>query len=356
MAADKALEQAKQPPNRLTYTGQVPVRLDAFVAGALAHLSRMRAQAFIAEGRVLVNGRVARASTRLASGDVVEVDEQTSQPASRPVGALAGEEQSPSQSLAVVFEDEQMLVVNKPTGLVVHPAPGQHGPTLVELLLARAPALAELPGPATGRWPGLVHRLDKETSGLLLVAKTPQALLRLSEQFQARTVVKRYLALLHGQLPLKEGAIEAPIGRDPRQRQRMAVVARGGRAAETLFWVEREFARFTLAKVQILTGRTHQIRVHFAAIGHPVAGDTRYGPTQGHASAPNHATLHGPQPPRLFLHAQEVQVRHPTTGELLAFTALLPADLQGFLETLLPEASSEGLSSSVSDDQAQDVV
>jgi 23S rRNA pseudouridine1911/1915/1917 synthase len=305
---------------RLTYTGEPGQRVDAFVARALPHLSRMRVQALIERGLVRVNQRAVRASTRLVRGDEVEVVE-LAQRAPEPVsGAAAG------GPLEVVFEDEQVLVVNKPPGLVVHPAPGYTGQTLVDLLLARDPSLARLSKPSEGRWPGIVHRLDKDTSGLLIVAKTPEALTLLSQQFQARSVVKRYLALLDGRLPLKEGAIEAPIGRDPRRRVRMAVVAQGGRQAQTLFWVEREYARFTLARVQILTGRTHQIRVHFAAIGHPVAGDTLYGHGQT------------PQPPRVFLHAAEVRFVHPATGESLGFTSALPADLQEFLRTLEPEA------------------
>ncbi len=303
---------------RLTYTTEPGERLDKFVASALPHLSRARVQALIEQGQVRVNQRPAKASTRLVSGDEVEVLEPV-QPVPPAFSAL--EQQFP---LEIVFEDEQVLVVNKPPGLVVHPAPGHPGQTLVDLLLAHDPALANLSSPSEGRWSGIVHRLDKDTSGLLLVAKTPQAQARLTQQFQVRSVVKRYLALLDGQLPLKEGAIEAPIGRDPRQRHRMAVVAQGGRQAQTLFWVEREYARFTLARVQILTGRTHQIRVHFAAIGHPVAGDALY----GHAQTP--------QPPRLFLHAMEVQFTHPTTGELVACSAPLPADLQGFLDGLEP--------------------
>ncbi|HEY7125145.1 MAG TPA: RluA family pseudouridine synthase [Ktedonobacterales bacterium] len=304
---------------RLSYTDGEGERVDKFVASALPHLSRVRVQALIEQGQVQVNQRPARASTRLVSGDVVEVVE-TAQRA--PVPRSSSEEGFP---LEVVFEDEQVLVVNKPPGLVVHPAPGYAGMTLVDLLLARHPSLAQMSNPSEGRWPGIVHRLDKDTSGLLIVAKTSEALTLLSQQFQERQVVKRYLALLDGRLSLKEGAIEAPIGRDPRQRHRMAVVAQGGRQAQTLFWVEREFARFTLAKVQILTGRTHQIRVHFAAIGHPVAGDALYGHVQT------------PQPPRMFLHALEVQFTHPTTGELVVRTAPLPADLQAFLQALGPE-------------------
>jgi 23S rRNA pseudouridine1911/1915/1917 synthase len=303
---------------RLNYTDKAGERLDRFVASALPHLSRMRVQALIEQGAVRVNQRQAKASTRLVSGDEVEVLE----PVQGEPLAISGTEQA--FPLEVVFEDEQVLVVNKPPGLVVHPAPGHTGQTLVDLLLARDPSLARLSTPSEGRWSGIVHRLDKDTSGLLLVAKTPQAQARLSQQFQSRSVVKRYLALLDGHLLLKEGAIEAPIGRDPRQRHRMAVVAQGGRQAQTLFWVEREYARFTLAKVQILTGRTHQIRVHFAAIGHPVAGDALYGHTQT------------PQPPRLFLHAMEVQFTHPTRGELVICMAPLPADLQGFLDGLAP--------------------
>lgn len=304
-----------QGPSTLIYTNEYSERLDTFVAHALPHLSRTRVQALIEQGHILVNHRKVKASTRLIAGDSITAQE----PSDRLPASTASE---PPKSLNIIFEDEQILVVDKPPGLVVHSAPGHEHGTLVDALLAHAPTLAETTSTIEQQRPGIIHRLDKDTSGLLVVAKTPEAILHLTRQFQARTVIKRYLALVEGHLPVAEGAIEAPIGRDQRHRQRMAITAQHGRQAHTLFWAEREFSRFTLLHVQIITGRTHQIRVHFAAIGHPVAGDQVY----GHP--------HLPGPPRLFLHAAELQLTHPTTAQPLTFTTPLPADLEGFLETL----------------------
>jgi 23S rRNA pseudouridine1911/1915/1917 synthase len=306
-----------QTAEKLTYIGPGDERIDVFITRALAHLSRTRVQALIKQGAILLNGRPAKASDKLEPGDTILVrepaDEQRA-PAAR----------APALPLEILFEDDQLIVLNKPAGLVVHPAPGHEGDTLVDALLARDPTLAQAANPANEQRPGIVHRLDKDTSGLLIVAKTPAALMQLARQFQERSVTKRYLALVEGHLPMAEGAIEAPIGRDQRRRQRMAITAEHGRHAETLFWVEREFNRFSLVRVQIVTGRTHQIRVHFAAIGHPVAGDHTYGHQQT------------PEPPRLFLHAAELQFRHPVSGQQLSFSAALPPDLQHFLATLQP--------------------
>lgn len=306
---------AGEGPGVLHYTNERPERLDIFVTHSLPGLSRTRVQTLIEQGHILVNRRTAKANRRLVAGDAVVVQE--------PLGCT-----TPSttieypQPLHIVFEDEQVLIVDKPPGLVVHPAPGHKHGTLVDALLAHDPTLAAITNSTDQHRPGIIHRLDKDTSGLLVVAKTPEAMLHLSRQFHARTITKRYLALVEGHLPVSEGGIEAPIGRDHRHRQRMAITAQHGRQAHTLFWVEREFSRFALLRIQIITGRTHQIRVHFAAIGHPVAGDQIYG----------HPQLAGP--PRLFLHAAELQLTHPTTAQQLTFTAPLPADLEGFLMTL----------------------
>jgi 23S rRNA pseudouridine1911/1915/1917 synthase len=308
----------------LIYASEYAERLDTFVARTLTHLSRTRVQALIEQGLILVNQRTAKASARLTRGDSVLVQEQPEE-----VTLPTINEHLPT--LDVIFEDEQILVVNKPAGMVVHPAPGHEHGTLVDALLAYYPALAHTTTPMAQYRPGIVHRLDKDTSGLLIVAKTPTAMLRLTEQFQSHTITKRYLALVEGHLPVTEGAIEAPVGRDPRHRQRMAITAQHGRQAETLFWTEQEFSRFTLLRIQIVTGRTHQIRVHFAAIGHPIAGDQTYG------------HLQPPAPPRLFLHAGALQLAHPTTSQPLTFTAPLPTDLQDFLATLQTRQAEPGL-------------
>ncbi len=312
MAADKP---GNQTVEAFAYTGPGGDRLDAFIARSLTRLSRTRAQALIKQGSILLNGQPAKASDKLEAGDVILVQE----PAEETEAGAVSEAALP---LEILFEDEQILVVNKPAGMVVHPAAGHQHDTLADILLARDPTIAEAVNPGNQHRPGIVHRLDKDTSGLLIVARTSEAMMRLAQQFQEHAVTKRYLALVEGHLPLDEGGIEAPIGRDSRQRQRMTITARHGRHAETLFWVEQEFKGFSLVRVQIITGRTHQIRVHFAAIGHPVAGDHVYGRPQPL------------EPPRLFLHAAELQFRHPTTGQPLSFQAPLPPDLQQFLDSL----------------------
>jgi 23S rRNA pseudouridine1911/1915/1917 synthase len=312
MAADKP---GNKTAEELTYTGSGGDRIDAFIARSLTHLSRTRVQALIKQGSILLNDHQAKASDRLEPGDVVLVQEPAEEAAARTISEAA-------LPLEILFEDDQIMVVNKPAGMVVHPAAGHQRDTLADILLARDPTIAEAVQPGNQHRPGIVHRLDKDTSGLLIVAKTPEAMLRLARQFQEHAVTKRYLALVEGHLPLAEGGIEAPIGRDPRHRQRMTITAQRGRHAQTLFWVEQEFKGFSLVRVQIITGRTHQIRVHLAAIGHPVAGDRVYGRPQPL------------EPPRLFLHAAELQFKHPTTGQLLEYKAPLPPDLQQFLEAL----------------------
>lgn len=301
----------------LTYTEAGDERIDVFIARHLTHLSRTRVQALIKQGAVLLNNRPARASDKLEPGDTILVQPPVPEIETRVV-------REPALPLDILFEDEHLLVINKPAGLVVHPAAGHEDDTLADLLLARDPAIAQAVNPGSQHRPGIVHRLDKDTSGLLIVAKTAAAMTQLAQQFQEHAITKRYLALVEGRLPLAEGAIEAPIGRDQRHRQRMTITAQHGRHAQTLFWVECEFKSFSLLRVQIITGRTHQIRVHLAAIGHPVVGDRLYGRPQPL------------EPPRVFLHAAELQFTHPVTGQPLAFQAVLPPDLQTFLDSLQP--------------------
>ncbi len=305
----------KESAEELIYTGPGGERIDVFIARSLPRLSRTRVQTLIKQGAVLLNERPAKASDKLEPGQTILIKEAAQQ-------AEAPAQGVPDVSLDIFFEDDQLIVLNKPAGLVVHPAAGHEGDTLADALLARDPGMAQAVNPGSQHRPGIVHRLDKDTSGLLIVAKTAEAMLRLAQQFQEHSVTKRYIALVEGHMPLSEGAIEAPIGRDQRHRQRMAITAQHGRHAQTLFWVEREYPRFTLLRVQIITGRTHQIRVHLAAIGHPVAGDHLYGHQQPL------------EPPRVFLHAAELQFSHPITGQSLSFKAPLPADLQTFLDTL----------------------
>lgn len=288
-------------------------RLDRALAAVVTGLSRTRAQAAVAAGRALVNGQPAKASLLLEEGMTITLLPERAEPR-----AVERPSAPAPEPLRVVFEDEQVLVIDKPAGLVVHPAPGHAHDTLVDALLAHVPALDTAEHPTR---PGIVHRLDKDTSGLMVIAKTPEAHTALAAQMKARETVKRYLALAEGQFSAMEGVIEAPIGRDPRNRQRMAVVtlAAGGREARTRFRVLRLHRGRTYLELQLETGRTHQIRVHLAAIHHPVVGDSVYGRPQP------------PLPPRQFLHAAHLEFAHPLTGAWLVFDAPLPPDLAAFL-------------------------
>ncbi len=293
-------------------------RLDHALVLLRPELSRTRAQAAIRAGEVTVNGRAVKASHLLEEGQRLALAPTLGQRVSVGDAPLPQPEAIP---LPVLYEDDALLVVNKPAGLVTHPAPGHATGTLVNALLAHLPELAEADSEADPARPGIVHRLDKDTSGLLVIAKTAAAHTALARQMRDRTMVKRYLALVEGHMDVAEGTIEAPIGRDPRYRQRMALVsvARGGREARTRFRVVREIRGRTLLDVQLETGRTHQIRVHLAAVRHPVVGDTLYGRSQP------------PMPPRMFLHAAHLSFTHPVTGEWVSFDAPLPPDLADFL-------------------------
>ncbi|MFH1086073.1 MAG: RluA family pseudouridine synthase [Chloroflexota bacterium] len=289
-------------------------RLDRYLADQLPTLSRSQVQRLIAAGRVQVSGQPARASYRVLLGEAISVDIPESEPeASAPAAERL--------ALNVLYEDEHLLVINKPAGLVVHPAPGHAAGTLVNALLAHRPALraADL-DPAR---PGIVHRLDRDTSGLLVVAATREAQAALQAAFKGRRVYKLYLALVLGALTHDEAVIEAPIGRDPRQRQRMAVLAEGGRPARTAYRVRERLPDCTLVEAQLITGRTHQIRVHLASVGHPVVGDRVYGPRRARITAP-----------RQMLHAWRLELAHPVTGAPLAFEAPLPPDMAAVLERL----------------------
>lgn len=283
-------------------------RLDRVVA-MLTELPRSEVTALVAEGRVSVNGRaVTTKSRRLSEGEVLAVDlpEKGS-------GELVAE---PDVEVAIVHADEHVVVVDKPPGLVVHPGAGHPTGTLVQGLLARFPDLAAV-GDDPSR-PGVVHRLDAGTSGLLVVARTPEAYRSLVEQLQARTVERRYLALVAGHMEAPAGVVDAPIGRSETDPTRMAVRA-DGRDARTRYEVEQRFdepAACTLVACRLETGRTHQIRVHLAAIGHPVVGDPRYGSSGGLRS------------PRPFLHAFHLAFDHPGTGERVSWTSPLPPDLE----------------------------
>ncbi len=300
------------------------VRLDRAVA-MLAGVTRARAATLVAGGLVRVDGAPATSGSRpVRTGSLLEVSE------SAPPDPLEADAGVP---FAVVHEDEDLVVVDKPAGVVVHPGAGRPGGTLVNGLLARYPELADLAASGTcpPQRPGIVHRLDRETSGLLAVARSARAYHALVAQLSARTVERRYVTLVAGHVPDERGIVDAPIGRSDRQPTRMAVSA-SGRDARTAYRVterlESERGPATLLSVELETGRTHQIRVHLAAIGHPVVGDRRY----GRGAVPVVKLPAG----RLFLHAGLLGVSHPANGRPMRWTSELPLDLSGALESLRP--------------------
>jgi 23S rRNA pseudouridine1911/1915/1917 synthase len=287
-------------------------RLDGFLQrhGGEPDRSRSEWQRLIGVEAVLLNGSPSKPSERVATGDRVRIA-TLSQPPSLPP-----EDEVPFE---VIFEDPAMVVVDKPAGVVVHPAPGNERGTLVNGLLARFP---ELRSPDGDLRPGIVHRLDKDTSGLMVVGRSLTAVANLQRQMQSRSTEKRYRLLVRGGIDEDEGLIDRPIGRDPRNRQRMAVRPEG-RAAQTHFWVRERCQGWTLVEALLLTGRTHQLRVHFASIGHPVAGDATYGPGAALAGLP-----------RQFLHSYLLRLRSPHDDQERTFTAELPAELTRVLERL----------------------
>jgi 23S rRNA pseudouridine1911/1915/1917 synthase len=294
------------------------VRLDSLLAQRL-ELSRTQAATLIANGQVTVNGGRERAAYRARAGDRIAVE--IPPPRERPVVA----EEIP---LDIVFEDEDLLVVDKPAGMVVHPAPGNWSGTLVNALKGRGGELSSGTGEDRA---GIVHRLDKETSGLLLVAKTDRAHRILGAALAQRRIVRRYAAMVWGHLSADRQTVEAPLARDPRNRKRMAVVSTG-RGARTDFVRLARFDACDLLRAHLHTGRTHQIRVHLASIGHPVVGDDVYGGGGGRK-------LVGLPPQRHFLHAAWLSFRHPATGELVELRSPLPDDLRRSLATVaeMPE-------------------
>jgi 23S rRNA pseudouridine1911/1915/1917 synthase len=291
-----------------------PLRADRVVADAMG-LSRSYIQRLIEEGRVTTDGHAIKSKDVLAPGASLELDLPD-----RPAATIEAED----IPLEVVYEDADVLVINKPAGLVTHPSPGRTGGTLVNALLARAPA-SEYGAVAGADRPGIVHRLDRDTSGLIVVARNDGAQAALMAQLKARRVKKTYLALVYGATVAEVGRIEAPIGRDPHQYSKMAVLP-GGRASVTGYRVRERFPGWTLLEVDLLTGRTHQIRVHFASIGHPVAGDPVYA---------TGVAKRGPEGlGRLFLHSWRIEFASVTGDRLIRAEAPLPTDLSGVLDGL----------------------
>ena len=316
-------------PIRLTvppsHTGE---RLDRFLVSQLPDVSRARIQQLIADGKVRVNGAAAKPSLRLREQDQIEL---LGSPEAPPLKAFA--EDIP---LDVVYEDEALAVINKPAGMVVHAGAGvrsQSG-TLVNALLHR---FGSLSGTGDELRPGIVHRLDKDTSGLIVIAKSDLAHRRLAEQFARREVKKTYIALVHGWMKQDKGTIASAIARDRVRRTRMTTRGRGGREAISHWLVLRRiksrFGKFTLLEVKIDTGRTHQIRVHLASVGHPVVGDGLYGaPRELKDRRGGKLAL-----ARNFLHAGAIELRHPVTGAILGLSRPLPPQLEDFLSHLEEE-------------------
>lgn len=288
-------------------------RADRFVADA-SGLSRAQVQRLMSDGRVTTDGLPVKARDTLSPGAVVEVDVPEA-----PAPTLQPE----SMGLRVVYEDEDLLIVDKPAGVVTHPSPGHTSGTLVHGLLGHAQEEGTTLGTLGGAdRAGIVHRLDRDTSGLLMVAKTDAAQLALQAHLKARRVHKRYLALVAGSVAAQAGRIEAPIGRDPRDRMRMTVVP-GGRDSVTLYRVRERFPGWTLLEIDLVTGRTHQIRVHLASIGHPVAGDPLYA---------TGTARRGPDGlGRLFLHAWKLELASPSGNGLIRAESPLPEELETVL-------------------------
>ena len=299
-------------------------RLDRYLAARLPKLSRTRLAELIDQGRVRVNGGPAKRSHRLVDGESVEVEVLPRPPLEAAPEDLA---------LDILYEDDDIVAVNKPAGMVVHAGAGHASGTVVNALLHRYRALS---GVAGALRPGIVHRLDKDTSGVLLVARTDEAHANLADQFAARQVKKTYLALVHGRLEKDSGTIGLPIARDLRRRTRMTTRRREGRAARTDWRVLARLGDYTLVEVDLHTGRTHQIRVHFSALGHPLVGDTLYGAPREPRVARRAIAPLG----RNFLHAARVAFTHPATQKPIAVRAPLPGALRDWLDCLAAAAGS----------------
>ncbi len=285
-------------------------RIDKYITLQVEDWSRSQVQAWIKEGRVSVDGEPVKSNYKVSLDD--EVTLRVPPPRELAI-------QPEAIPLDIVYEDADVVVVNKPRGLVVHPAPGHYTGTLVNALLHHCKDLSGINGVLR---PGIVHRIDKDTSGLLVIAKNDRAHVGLAEQLKAHTVNRKYVAIVHGVIPHEMGTIDAPIGRDPKNRQQMAVVFENSKPAVTHFIVLERFKDYTLVECKLETGRTHQIRVHMKYIEHPLAGDPKYGPKKT-------LELDGQA-----LHAKTLGFHHPRTGEYMEFEAPLPKEMVDVLEWL----------------------
>ncbi len=290
-------------------------RLDAWLARTLPRFSRSFWGRWIREGRVRLDGETVKAAARVHPGTPVEIDPP---PVSSPDGLIPED-----RELDLLFEDDWILVINKPPGMVVHPAAGHDSATLAHALAARL---------ERGEWeegdlrPGIVHRLDRDTSGVLVAARTREALRRLKRQFKERSTRKQYIALVWGVPDPPEGTIDAPIGRNPHHRKKMMVDPPQGRPAVTHYEVMEDLGGFAVLRLGIETGRTHQIRVHLASLGHPVLGDSTYGGVRKRGMPPGID--------RQMLHAEQLEISHPGNGKRLTFVAPMPEDLRSAIQTL----------------------
>ncbi|MBC8015791.1 MAG: RluA family pseudouridine synthase [Sporomusaceae bacterium] len=280
-------------------------RLDVFLVKELKEFSRSNIQKLIANGQVTVNQKTVKTNYKLKIADMITVNI----PEVRPLELMA--EDIP---LDVLYEDNDIIVINKARGMVVHPATGNYSGTLVNALLEHCDDLSGINGVAR---PGIVHRLDKDTSGVMIAAKSDRAHIGLAHQIKEHTASRRYLTIVHGNIKEEQGVIKGPIGRHPSNRKKMAVTFVNSKEAITNFRIIERFGDYTLVECKLLTGRTHQIRVHMAYIGHPVVGDPKYGPERGHFAIAGQA-----------LHSTELTINHPVTGESMIFTAELPDDMQ----------------------------
>ncbi|MCC9090104.1 MULTISPECIES: RluA family pseudouridine synthase [Bacillus] len=289
---------------------QTSERLDKFLSTTEPEWSRTQVQQWVKDGLIEVNGKQVKANYKVQAGDQIKVEIPDPE---------ALDVEAESMDLDIYYEDEDVLVVNKPRGMVVHPAPGHVSGTLVNGLMAHCNDLSGINGVMR---PGIVHRIDKDTSGLLMVAKNDMAHESLVNQLVAKTVTRKYTAVVHGIIQHDTGTIDAPIGRDKKDRQSMTVTKENAKQAVTHFDVLERFQDFTLVECRLETGRTHQIRVHMKYIGYPLAGDPKYGPRKT-------VDFNGQ-----LLHAGVLGFDHPRTGEYIEFTAPIPADMQAFIDSL----------------------
>ncbi|SMC56109.1 RluA family pseudouridine synthase [Sporomusa malonica] len=287
------------------------VRLDVLLTKRFPEMSRSHLQKLIADGLVTINGKAAKANYKAQAEDSISI----TFPEAKPVEIMA--EAIP---LAIIYEDSDIIVVNKLRGMVVHPAAGNYQGTLVNALLEHCKDLSGINGEIR---PGIVHRLDKDTSGVMVAAKNDRSHLNLAEQIKSRTASRKYVAIVHGNIAEEQGIINAPIGRHASDRKKMAVTFSNSKEAVTRFRVVERFVNFTLVECKLQTGRTHQIRVHMQYIGHPVVGDPKYGPEKKRFAIEGQA-----------LHSAELSLKHPATGEAMVFTAPIPSDMSNILKQL----------------------